>query len=82
MRIGAAPPLYKMQSIVGSFFSIFVLCATAPEYFDVADPACLFDPEFCPSWIPDPKPATKEKGEKNCCPTYKYHENRNKNFNG
>jgi hypothetical protein len=40
MRIGAAPPLYKMQSIGGSFVSIFVLCLTSAEYFSVADPGC------------------------------------------
>jgi hypothetical protein len=41
----------------------------------VADPGCLFripDPDFYPFWIPDlgsqipdPKTATKERGEKN-----------------
>jgi hypothetical protein len=33
----------------------------------VADPGCLSripDPDFYPSWIPDPKTATKERGEK------------------
>jgi hypothetical protein len=33
----------------------------------VADPGCLSritDPDFYPSRIPDPKPATKERGEK------------------
>ncbi len=33
----------------------------------VEDPGCLFripDPDFYPSWIPDPKTATKETGEK------------------
>ena len=38
----------------------------------VADPGCLSripdlripDPDFCPSRIPDPKTATKERGEK------------------
>jgi hypothetical protein len=32
----------------------------------VADPGCLSripDPDFYPSWIPDPKTATKERGE-------------------
>jgi hypothetical protein len=36
----------------------------------VADPGCLArspDPDFCPSRIPDPKMATKERGEKKCC---------------
>jgi hypothetical protein len=28
------------------------------------------DADFCPSRIPDPKTATKEKGEKICCPTF------------
>jgi hypothetical protein len=34
----------------------------------VADPGCLSripDPDFYPSRIPDPKTATKERGEKN-----------------
>jgi hypothetical protein len=34
----------------------------------VADPECLSripDPDFYPSWIPDPKTASKERGEKN-----------------
>jgi hypothetical protein len=33
----------------------------------VADSGCLSripDPDFYPSWIPDPKTATKERGEK------------------
>jgi hypothetical protein len=36
----------------------------------VADPGCLSripDPDFYPSRIPDPKTATKERGEKICC---------------
>jgi hypothetical protein len=36
----------------------------------VADPGCLSripDTDFYPSRIPDPKTATKERGERNCC---------------
>ncbi len=28
----------------------------------VADSRCIPDPDFCPSWIPDPTTATKEGG--------------------
>jgi hypothetical protein len=38
-----------------------------PIKFSVADPGCLSripDPDFYPSRIPDPKTATKERGEK------------------
>jgi hypothetical protein len=36
-------------------------------YYSVSDPGCLSripDPDFYPSRIPDPKTATKERGEK------------------
>jgi hypothetical protein len=36
-------------------------------FSSVADPGCLSRipfPDFCPSWIPDPKTGTKKKGEK------------------
>ncbi len=39
----------------------------------VADPGCLSripDPDFYPSRIPNPKTATKERGEKNCYHTF------------
>jgi hypothetical protein len=39
----------------------------AQQYTSVADPGCLSripDPDFYPSRIPDPKTATKERGEK------------------
>jgi hypothetical protein len=38
------------------------------NFFSVAHPGCLSripDPDFYPSRIPDPKTATKERGEKN-----------------
>jgi hypothetical protein len=38
------------------------------QVVSVADPGCLSripDPDFYPSRIPDPKTATKERGEKN-----------------
>jgi hypothetical protein len=45
------------------------------EIISVADPGCLSripDPDFYPSRIsiPDPKIATKERCEKNCCHTF------------
>jgi hypothetical protein len=39
-----------------------------PSIISVADPGCLSripDPDFYPSQIPDPKTATKDRGEKN-----------------
>ncbi len=39
----------------------------------VADPGCLSripDPDFYPPRIPEPKSATKERGEKICCHTF------------
>jgi hypothetical protein len=40
---------------------------SVPQKGSVADPGCLSripDPDFYPSRIPDPKTATKERGEK------------------
>jgi hypothetical protein len=42
-------------------------------FCSVADPGCLSripDPDFYPSRIPDPKTATKERGEKNNFQTF------------
>jgi hypothetical protein len=33
-------------------------------YFTVLRIRDVYDPDFDPSWIPDPKTATKERGEK------------------
>jgi hypothetical protein len=50
----------------------------------VADPGCLSripDPDLYPSRIPDPKTATKERGEKNSCHVFfcshKFHKIKN-----
>jgi hypothetical protein len=43
------------------------------HFSSVSDPGCLSrspDPEFYPSRIPDPKTATKERGEKISCQTF------------
>ncbi len=42
-------------------------CLSVVNVDSVADPGCLSripDPDFYPSRIPDPKTATKERGEK------------------
>jgi hypothetical protein len=49
----------------GNFFLVQIISTCLPS--SVADPGCLSripDPDFYPSRIPDPKTATKERGEK------------------
>jgi hypothetical protein len=52
----------------GSEFGTLVHIHHSYKKSSVADPGCLSripDPDFYPSRIPDPKTATKERGEKN-----------------
>jgi hypothetical protein len=55
-------PALKKQQNSGTFFLFLWII-----FSSVADPGCLSripDPDFYPSRIPDPKTATKERGEK------------------